>query len=255
MTLLAVAVMGIANAQLFVGGDLSFSTSTMQTKITQNNETQTSKAYPKLTNWMIAPKIGFQTGRLSFGAAFGIGGQKISLKDETETPVYKYTENYTGFGAIPFMRYNVVEAGNLALFLEMQIPIFSGKAKEKMENGADNSYERDGMKCTQIGAAIVPGLSYNFTDHLSIDVYIDIMRLGFYMDKYSYESQDQSFKYSAKYTRFEVGAQTYPMTIGHTADYAAAMENFGGEKASNPAGSTVSYSVQTPIKIGVNFKF
>ena len=249
MTLLAVAVMGIANAQLFVGGDLSFSTSTMNSSSTIGGQTQTDKGYPKLTNWLIAPKIGFQTGKLSFGLAFGIGGQKYVQKNENATPVTTFTDKYTGFGAIPFFRYNVVEAGNLALFCELQVPIFSGKNKVKMEGGSD-AFERDGGKCTMLGASIVPGLSYNFTDHLSIDVYIDILRLGFYMDKYTYEGttdEGVAYKDTYKYTTFEVGAQTYPMSFG---THSAAYVNATGAEA--PA---FSYSVQTPIKIGVNFKF
>ena len=252
LTLVAVATMGIANAQLFVGGDLSFMSSSAKQEVTQDGVTQTDKGMPKLTNWMIAPKIGFQTDKLAFGVAFGMGGQKVYYKNEAADPVYTYTEKFTGFGAIPFVRYNLVEAGNLALFAELQIPIMSGKSKEKYESGSYTE-EATGLKFFELGVSIVPGLSYNFTDNLSLDVYLDIIRLGYYMDKYTIEDVDNNYKNVTTLSRFEVGAQTYPMSFGHSDEYVEAMQSF--DKEASSSAKPIKYGVQSPIKIGLNFKF
>ena len=245
LTLVAVATMGVANAQLFVGGNLGFGMNSGSYKSTETyaGETKTLESdAPKTIEWVVGPKIGFQADRLSFGVAFSIGGQKWNALNPSESDLEdayywfygdlakelgdrEFTMKKTSWGVTPFVRYNAIEAGNFALFCELQIPINGIKTKVKSVYETTNGKETeefDGPKTFSWGVEIVPGLSYNLNDHISFDVYLDLIRLGFTQTKVTLEeegtSDGVSYKdtYEKKYNDFHVGVYSLPalVTVG-----------------------------------------
>ncbi len=238
--------MGIANAQLFVGGNLGFSMNNGSNKTTYsssgNTDTRESDA-PKMNEWTVSPKIGFQSGKLAFGVAFGIGGQKWHAIDPSESELdaaaedmysdlmtkaaadeEDWTINRTKWGVTPFVRYNAIEAGNFALFLEAQVPIngSTGKVTSKItEDGVTTTREEIAPKTFSWGLEIVPGLSYNLNDHIAFDVYLDLIRLGFTQNKVSYEEDADdkaavNYSWEKKSNDFHIGLYSLPaaVTIG-----------------------------------------
>ncbi len=211
LTLVAVATMGIANAQLFVGGNLGFSKTGGSNEYTADGATATTQ-FPKTTEWTIAPKIGFQMNKLSFGAIIELDGEKTVtegkyVKDD------KLTEKYFGWGVCPFVRYNAFEFGNFALFCELQIPIISGQYKTKYENGSNPVVEADGAKVFGFAIQAVPGLNYRLSEHLNFDLYVNLLKLGWSMEKQTVETTDPTTKDVDKYTGFQVGVYSLPDVI------------------------------------------
>ena len=219
LTLVAVATMGIANAQLFVGADLGFGTTTNKSVQTTNGQTTTYENLeeaPNTTSWTIMPKIGFQVNnKLAVGLVFGVNGNK-EVWDEQELAGLDYvTVNYTtkgfGWGVTPFVRYNAFEFGNFALFCELQIPIASTKYN-RIEKWPSETRDIDYGKDFNFGVQVVPGLNYKLSDHINFDMYVNLLQLGWNMQKYTYEPDD-THKTESKSSSFDFGVYSLPQAI------------------------------------------
>ena len=213
LTLVAIATMGVANAQLFVGGNVGISSTSGTNEVTAAGITNTTYK-PKTIGWEITPKIGFQMDKLAIGAIFGVNGEKRVNKIDADNST---TISYFGWEVAPFVRYNAFEFGNFALFAELQLGINGGKDKGKIVT-AGATTEADGAKYFGLGVQVVPGLSYNLSDHLSFDMYVNLLRLGWYMDKATDtpDPTDATSKDVDKDTGFIVGVYSLPsaFTIG-----------------------------------------
>lgn len=208
LTLVAVATMGIANAQLFVGGNLGFGMNSGNNKYTEDGTTVTTN-YPKTTEWTVAPKIGFQVNKLSFGAIIELNSEK-TITEGKYVKDDKLTEKYFGWGVCPFVRYNAFEYGNFSLFCELQIPITSGQNKTKYENGTNPVVESDGAKEFGFAIQVVPGLNYKLSDHLSFDLYVNLLQLGWGMERSTTETTDPTTKDVDTYKGFGIGIYSLP---------------------------------------------
>lgn len=209
LTLVAVATMGIANAQLFVGGNLGFGMQSGTNEVTNGGTTVTTDA-PKTTAWEVTPKIGFQMDKMAFGVAFGINGNKEVSKEGLDDAQVTTTEKYFGWEVCPFFRYNAFEFGNFALFCELQVPFAGGKNTDKIE-GNGTTVETDGAKLFSVGVQVVPGLSYKLSDHVGLDLYVDLLALGFRMDKSTLERDN--YKSIEKETNLWAGINSLPQAI------------------------------------------
>lgn len=211
LTLVAVATMGIANAQLFVGGNIGFGMQKGSSETTISGVTATVDQ-PKTIDWTVAPKIGFQSGKMSFGAILGIGGEKTTAKD-VEVTGDELTEKIFAWQVCPFFRYNAFEFGNFALFCELQVPIMGGKASTKYVNGGTTIENKNAGKPFSFGVEVVPGLNYSLSDHLNFDVYVNLLAIGFNMNKVTVEDPDTNDKQVDKTTEFWAGVNSLPQAI------------------------------------------
>ena len=217
LTLVAMATMGVANAQLFVGGDFGFSVQNGKYEQTATGVSVTQDL-PKTISWEITPKIGFQMYKLSIGAAFGISQDKrvrvtpAAQGEDKAAGDVTNTVKTTMYGITPFARYNVLDFGNLSMFCELQIPIWMGQDKNKTEIESVSSTEVDGTKYFDFGLNIIPGLSYNLNDHISMDCYLNLLSIGYNMSKETDESADGS-KEISKTNEIEFGVKSLPSLI------------------------------------------
>ncbi len=203
--------MGIANAQLFVGGNLGFGMQSGTNETTRSGVTATVDQ-PKTIAWEVTPKIGFQMDKMLFGVAFGVNGEKTITKDVDVTGD-EYTEKFFGWEVCPFFRYNAFEFGNFALFCELQVPISGGKYSAKYENDGTTLENKNAGKPFSFGVQVVPGLNYALSDHLNFDVYVDLLAIGFNMQKFTDEDPDSSDKDVTKTTNFWAGVYSLPQAI------------------------------------------
>ena len=210
LTLVAIATMGVANAQLFVGGNLGFSKSGGAQEATVSGVTTTVQD-PKQIDWEITPKIGFQAGKMSFGAIFGINGQKQITEDvDPALENDKQTRKYFGWEFCPFFRYNAFEFGNFALFCELQVPVYGGKWSSKLEATGVSIENKNAAKDFGFGVQVVPGLNYSLSDHLNFDLYVNLLALGYSMDKTTVENPDNNDKNVTKATNLWAGVFSLP---------------------------------------------
>ena len=160
----------------------------------------------KTSTLTLLPKIGYQLNdQMQAGLSFGI----VRNKTIDYTPyVNYYTAGIHGFEGYvatttmnwvvaPYFRYNLAEMGNFTLFCEAQLTL-SGLAADKIHTyhtavttagmGATGPYVAmdpvdetvDGdTKAFMFGFNVVPGLNYKLGESCSLDLYVDLFRLGF----------------------------------------------------------------------------
>jgi len=208
LTLVAIATMGVANAQLFVGGNIGFAKTGGTDENTTSGTTLTVDK-PKTTTWEITPKIGFQSGKMAFGLVFGVNGEKQVRKDINVTGD-EGTNKYFGWEVCPFFRYNAFEYGNFSLFCELQVPIYSGKYSNKYTDGTTTIENKNAGKLFGLGVQVVPGLNYKLSDHFNFDIYLNLFALGYSMDKYTQEDPNNNDKTVEKNTELWAGVFSLP---------------------------------------------
>jgi hypothetical protein len=154
------------NAQVFVGGNLGFNTSGgSHDNGTVKTDNTTS------TGFTFAPKIGkFLSDKTAIGIALNLSLSRITTPGNPET-----INTSSGFGINPFLRYYAVRMDKFAVFGQANIEFSYAVSKQK-EDGVTT----DGPKITRFSLSLVPGLSYDISDKLSLETTINILNLGFY---------------------------------------------------------------------------
>jgi len=145
MTLAAVCVAATMNAQVWVGGELGFSSSH-----TNGNDNST-KAFS------ITPEIGYNLDE-NFAVAIKLGydyqedfdfGEFIGLNGLTSLRTNAYTVN-------PYVRYTFLKAGNFSAFVDGGIHYTTMHAQ-----GVDDNFN-------QFGVNVTPGISYAISEKVGL---------------------------------------------------------------------------------------
>ena len=213
LTIAAVAFAFAANAQFVVGGQIGFQSNGGHRDFTGVNGATTTEytipgnATTKTIDLTIMPKIGYQLNdQMQAGLSFGIVRSKTIDYDPAfilggAVPYYRAGidgfEAYEattrlGWTVAPYFRYNFAEMGNFSVFCEAELSISgSGYAKihdyctEVTASGTlvalpakDTTYNGP-AKFFAVGFNVVPGLNYKLGESCSLDLYIDLFRLGF----------------------------------------------------------------------------
>ena len=141
MTLAAVAVAATMNAQVWVGGELGYTTS--------------HKVGNKTTDKVLSikPEVGYNLSD-KFAVAVALGySYASSLKDDD----LNITFNHVNTWAInPSLRYTFVKVGNFSAFLDGGIEFASQHAKGYKKN------------LSTFGVSVKPGIAYNVSDKVTL---------------------------------------------------------------------------------------
>ena len=203
-TLALAAFAFAANAQLIIGGNIGIN-GTTNNNVTTNTiggtTTTTEIAGPKTMNFYIAPKIGYQLNeKMSLGIILGFDRQNITRDSWGPVdPTLWGATNYVGtrkmsYNTItitPYFRYNAMKLNNLTLFCEASIPV-SIKTADKIVVNEEGDVAGTHVtattttidnKVTSFGLTITPGFNYALNEHLSLDMYLNAINLGFIMSK------------------------------------------------------------------------
>jgi len=134
LTLMVMVAAVAANAQVWVGGSLGF----------WNNGD--AEGYEQIkTSLEIAPEIGYD---LSEDWSIAIGLEYALAKPDKGDDVY-------GIGVNPYVRYNLLKAGNFKFFLDGGFEIAA------IDTGADDNYSAWGI-------GIKPGIAYSLNEKFSL---------------------------------------------------------------------------------------
>lgn len=160
MTLAAVAVAATMNAQLYVGGQLGFGSTTNKTEGTVNGVTQSTEL--TTTDFNFGPEVGYKINdKMAVGLAltFGYTSEETAKNPDTK-------DKTTNFAIKPYFRYTFVQFGKVGLFADGQIGFESGKISREVNNNGTTT-TRD-IKTSGFSIAIVPGVSYQASDKISV---------------------------------------------------------------------------------------
>jgi outer membrane protein len=164
---------GINAQQVFVGGNISFSTSGGSNKV---GSTTTDK--PSSTDFSFSPKIGaFVSEKFAVGMDFDFTTSKDVFPGTPET-----VNKAHSFGIGPFIRYYAVSFGKFSVFGQAQAGIDLSSSKSTT-GGTTN----DGPKVTSLGIAIFPGLAYDLNEKISLETSINLLSIAY---GYSTSKQD-----------------------------------------------------------------
>lgn len=186
LTIAVAAFAFAANAQLVIGGNLGINTNSGSSELitTAGGTTvTTTTTNPKVFDLNIMPKIGYMINDdMQVGLILGFGMNKVTTYD---LDGLANTDDFTTVTAntitiSPYFRYNITEMGNFKLFCEAAIPIaIMPTAKEHYDNGNGTTTDTDLQSGMSFGITVVPGLNYSLNDHISFDLYVNAIGLGF----------------------------------------------------------------------------
>ena len=217
LTLALAAFAFAANAQFVVSGNLGFNHD--GEKYTVDGKDDYTATPQKNTNFAFDLKGGYQlTDQIQVGLLLGYS----STTNITEAPVAdptKVDNTVTIKGHVfevgVYGRYNVMEFNKLTLFAEGSLAIAMQGGKTETEITGVPTATVDDPKVFGFYFDIVPGLSYKLTDHLSAELYLDMVSLGFHMTKVTWDKNISASgtEETYKYTEFGLNAQTKDMSI------------------------------------------
>lgn len=169
LTVLAFAFVSFSNAQVFVGGSIGvegLNGSTRTEDVTDDK--------PSTTSFTFSPVIGYTfSEEFEAGIALGIMTGKMKNPSNIEL-IPDEVETMFGYGASIFARYYPIRMDEFGLFLHGEL-LFSS-ILEKMKIG---DTKIDGPTTYTFGFGILPGVSYDISDNVSLYAQINALNLGF----------------------------------------------------------------------------
>lgn len=180
ITIAFVAAAFFAQAQLFVGGSLGF---------TNTKDPFDNPAADKITKVSVLPTVGYMfADNMGVGVDFGMN----YTKEEYDGGDAKTTEWVIN----PYFRYVFAEIDNFK---------FYGDLKAEMKFGKTKMDGSDDYKTSTIAFGVVPGLSYDLTDNISMVATLNVLRLGYTQNKMD-DEKESSFGFGVN--------ENTPLNIG-----------------------------------------
>lgn len=169
IALIAIAMMAfatMANAQLYVGGSLGINNN--NSKEIDNGKTELN---PSSTSIGISPEVGFfLSDNFAVGAYINTN---FTFNNNRDTATVVKT-NTTSWGITPYARWYAIQSDKFGVFLEGQLFFMHQGGKTKA-----GGVTADAPKTNSFGLQIVPGLSYNLTDNLQLQMRLDVLGANF----------------------------------------------------------------------------
>ena len=184
---LAAFAMG-ANAQFVVSGNFGCTHSADQS-VRDGNVVYTTSPQ-KSTDFNINLTAGYRLNeKLQLGVALGYGNYttitETSLVANPTNVNTTTTNTFSEFNAGVYARYYAAQFGKFNLFGEAMCRVLTSSGLNKNEV-ANVTTENVRPKSFGFELSVVPGLNYSINEHLSLDLYLDFMNLGYSHTKYTY---------------------------------------------------------------------
>lgn len=202
-SLMFVAMAIVGQAQLYVGGTVGFGRTGGKTDTTLDGKTQTTYDARK-SSFQISPNVGYM---LSDVIGIGIDFSLLRETDKTcPDPSNGKYDNKTiqnTFVVAPYLRYVLADFGKIDIYADAKIPLeFSGGKNVFVHENVKT--EAKLPKGFGIGVSIVPGISYSFNEHLSINTEIGLLGID-YMFKKVTDTSVKDVKKVTKTNEFGIG--------------------------------------------------
>lgn len=252
-TLILVTFAFAANAQLFVsaniGGRLSSGNTRTNTHVTIVTDSSVTTNVPldDIKAFTGGLRVGYKFGRLQVGVAgaYNMNTSVFQQVDRSLMPIpsqagYSFTgtttTKTTSFMVAPFIRYDVIQAGDVSLFAEVHA--FYSKANDPEHDihlavmkgtepffSTDSSFTSE-LNTTALGVQVIPGLTWQLNKYCSVDLYLDFLSLAYassttistihnytfnFTGVNDYSITDQSITQTTKASSFEGGLHGTPL--------------------------------------------
>lgn len=189
LTIACVAFAFAANAQLTLGGNLGFGIqnigkASVETPTPTGITTNTVDPQ-KTFNFAIQPKIGYAfNDKMAAGIIFGIGITNTTNSFSSVFPggATNGKMNEFSWNVTPYFRYNIASFDRFTFFGEASVFLGGANTKYKCDV-ANGTWESEPITAFGLKIAVTPGLNYKINQHISMDLYLDLVNLGFAMDK------------------------------------------------------------------------
>lgn len=164
---IAMLAMGpLAKAQLYVGGSLGVNGN--NSKEVDNGKTELN---PSSTTIGFSPEVGFFLSD-NFAVGLYLNSSFTFWNDRDSANPLK--TNTTTWGIAPYARWYAIQSDKFGLFLEGQL-FFLHNGGKSTAGGVST----EAPKTNAFGLQIVPGLSYNLTDNLQLQMRLDVLGAHF----------------------------------------------------------------------------
>ncbi len=200
------ALVAVSNAQLFIGGNVGFSS---MNNVTNKTKDDAIKRDGSTMSINFNPKVGYQLNdKMSVGATLILGTTSVKNLDGSADNklVSKDVENEIGIA--PFFRYTFVEFGDFQLSGEARLPFTMESSKLKPEEGDDAK----GPSTMNIGFDIRPVVSYSLSDRISLEADINIFGLAYNFSSYTEDQDNKDNKVTS--SNFSLNIQDKVATSG-----------------------------------------
>lgn len=182
LTLALAAFAFTANAQFVIGGNIGANH--------DNYHTDKYGTGTTTTDISIMPKIGYQLNEnMQIGLTVGwtynyerTYAGKDDTYNSTSNPGLATAANYKDFNnptitIAPYFRYYLTSWKNFKVFAEaeLNVGIHMESSRSTVVSGSETSTNNQD-NFTSFGINIVPGLNYSLTDHISFDLYVNLLR-------------------------------------------------------------------------------
>ena len=199
---LVVVAMAIASAsaQLFVGGSIGFGG-----KSNSTTSVGTTVDGPSSSYFGIAPMAGYYlNSKLAVGAKLDYlhtGETNYNTNGPIRTETKTSTNN---FGITPFIRYHVLEIGNLSLFGQGELGLGFGGSTVTA-----SGISTDGPSIFTFRLGVIPGVSYKLNEKIDLEAYFGGLDFNNISSKKTtngveVKTSDTSFDFNL-YTSFGLG--------------------------------------------------
>lgn len=270
----ALAIFALAaNAQLVIsaniGGSSTSGTTSVRTVQVGGQEFDNTVITPNegSTSFSGGLKIGYQFGRFQAGIAASYNTATLNNQplDPTIVPIMQNSVptitttgsmiiKNTAITVAPYFRYDIIKAGDVALFAELSIlyskglsPSCYAEVHDTMLMGGYShdtaAYFPHPMDITTIGVNLTPGLSWQLSKHCGIDLYLDFLALAY--------TQTTTIRTDFDYTFTMAGV--VPMISYDQTETTTVEKNFGGSITGTPL--LTSVGVNNWVRVGFNFTF
>jgi len=207
LTLALAAFAFAANAQFVISGNLGFSHS--GEKYTFDGKDDYTGNPVKSNEFNIDLKAGYQINdNFQAGLLLGFSTSTDVTEMANPTDFTSTDRNATAKGNTiklgVYGRYNITNFGDLTLFAEGKVRMAMGSGKNETEfPGGSTSV--DAPKTFGLYIDVVPGVSYQLTDHLSADLYLNFASLSFNSDKTTWDKNITASGVEETYTSSNFG--------------------------------------------------
>jgi hypothetical protein len=228
MTLAAVAVAATMNAQLYVGGSFTLQggKNTSESMVNVNGVNITTTDDVNTFAFGLLPEIGYKFGdNMAVGAQIGFEFNKSTQPTTNGTLSADITSKGFKFKFAPYFRYYFAQWEKVGLFFDAQFGLGLGKDTQETPvwitdtNGniiGVGSTDYD-VKKTEVSFAIIPGVSYQASDKVSIVAKLGD-GVGYWFKKtttphtyggYTYDAVDKSNTYGLNLKTIGLNVSVY----------------------------------------------
>lgn len=270
-TLILVTFAFAANAQLFVsaniGGAMKSGNTHTTTHVTIVTDSTVATDVPldEVKSFTGGLRIGYKFGRIQAGIAgsYTMGTTVFQTVDRSLMPIptqegYSFegttTTKTTSYMVAPFVRYDIIQAGDVSLFAEVHafysvqnnpeqdIHLAIMKGKETFIS-TDTNFTTE-LNTTALGVQVIPGLSWQLSKHCGLDLYFDFLSLAYATSTTVATTHNYTFKFS--------GISDYAIT-DESATVTTKSSSFEGGLHGTPLLTQLGSS--NWVRVGFNFTF